>query len=82
MAEDDFVTEKQCDKKLEKVYERMNKIDNNLAKIFGGIAVITFVSTFVIGLVGFHINQRFSGVEKTLDKMGNRQIEYLSKQAK
>ena len=82
MGENDFVTEGQCDAKLEKVYNRMNKIDNNLAKIFGGIAVITFVSTMVVGLVGFHINQRFSGVEKTLDKMDTRLVDYISEQAK
>ena len=82
MAENDFVTEGQCNDKIDKVYERMNKIDNNLAKIFGGIAVITFVSTFAIGAVSFHITQRFSGVEKTLDKMDNRLVEVISEHSK
>lgn len=82
MGGSDFVTEEECDLKLEKVYKRINAIDRNLAKIFGGVAVVVFVSTFVVGLVSFHINQRFSGVEKTLDKMDTRLIDYISKQAK
>lgn len=77
MGENDFVTEGQCDKKLEKVYGRINNIDRNLAKIFGGVAVVVFVSTFMIGVVSFSINQRFSGVEKAIDKMDNRLVEVL-----
>lgn len=77
-----FVTEKHCNGKLEKVYARINTIDRNLAKVIGGIVVVAFVSTFFVGLVSFHINQRFSGVEKSIDKMDNRLVEYLSKQGK
>lgn len=81
MSKDDHVTEGQCDEKLKDVYSRVNRVENNLSRIFGGIMVIAFVSTFVIGFVSFHINQRFSGVEKTLDKMDTRQVEYMSRQA-
>lgn len=77
MTESSYVTEGECDKKLEKVYKRMNAIENNVAKMFGGIAVVAFLSSFIVGFVSFHINQRFSGVEKAIEKMDNRIINYI-----
>ena len=82
MGEKDHVTEEQCDVKLEKVYHRINALDRNLSKIFGGVAVVVFLSAFFVGAVSFFIDFRFSSLEKSFDKMDNRLIEYLSKQAK
>lgn len=77
MGENDFVTEGQCDKKLEKVYERINHLDRNLARIFGGVAVVVFLSAFFVTGVSFFIDFRFSSVEKSIEKMDNRIIDYI-----
>jgi len=77
MGENDFVTEGQCDKKLEKMYDRINNLDRSLAKIFGGVAVVVFLATFCIGGAAFFIDFRFASVEKAIEKMDNRVIKYI-----
>ena len=81
MGENDFVTQKQHNESIGKVYDRINGLDRGLARIFGGIAVVSFLAAFVVGIVAFSINQRFLGVEKSIDKMDTRLIEVL-KQSK
>ena len=81
MSGNDFVTEEQCDKKFGEIYKRINGIDLNVARIFGGVAVVVFVSTFVVTLVAFHLNLRFSGIEKSIEKMDTRLVKYISQQA-
>lgn len=79
MGEDSFITEKQCDSKISGVYEKMNAIDRKVATIMGGVAVLVFLSTFMVGMVSFHINTRFSGMEKTLEKVDTRLLDYVTK---
>lgn len=68
MGKDDPTTEEQCDDKMAKVYERMNALDLKVSGILGGVSVLVFLLTFIVGVVAFHINTRFSGVEKAIEK--------------
>jgi hypothetical protein len=57
------------EERLGKVHDRINAIDKSVARIYGGIAVSAFVLLAVAGMIVYHINFRFSNIEKTLDKI-------------
>lgn len=63
------VTQETCDNKNTKVHERIDDLSDKVNKIIGGIIVISVMSAMIIGTVTYHINYRFSSVEKTLDKI-------------
>ena len=80
------VTEEQCSSRLNEVFSkienvsrRVNTIDKSLAKVYGGIAVLAFVSTLFFSLVSFHINEKFSGIEGQIKTVDDRLIEVIKK---
>lgn len=82
MGEQSAVTEIECSGRTHAIYERLNKTDTALAKIYGGLAVVVFVAAFIVAMVSSNINRRFSGVEKSIDKMDTRLIKYFEPSTK
>ena len=82
MGKDDPVTEEQCDNNLKDIYERVNKTDAKVSMIMGGVGVLVFLSTFMVGIVSFHINNRFTGLEKAFEKQDQRLVQFMTKEKK
>ena len=57
------------EERISKVHERVNAIDKSLARIYGGVAVGAFVLLAVAGMVIYHVNYRFSNIERSLEKI-------------
>lgn len=66
MGEGDNVTQGQCDDRVNKIYERLEKVGTSVNKILGGIAVVAVVFALCIGGALYHFNYRFSTMEKSI----------------
>jgi hypothetical protein len=66
------VAQELCEERNTKIHERLDAVSDKTSKIIGGIIVISFGLALFITGVFYHINYRFSSVEKTLEKIENK----------
>lgn len=58
-----------CEERTTKIHNRIDAVSTMVSRIIGGIIVVSFgLALFIYG-VSYHINYRFSNIDKILEKI-------------
>lgn len=76
MGKDDQVTEEQCEDRISKVHTRIGTIDRAVAKIMGGVIVVSALISLFVGFVSYHVDYRFTNLEDSLEEINNNIKEF------